>query len=280
MAALFLRFTGGKAKALTFSYDDGVEQDLQLVQIFKKYGMRATFNLNGGQFAQEGHIYPEGQVHRRMSESQVKNAYPEDVCEVACHAYKHPFLTAFSNPAPICYQIIEDRKALESLFRRRIHGMAYPFGPTNDMAVEALKACGIYYARTTVSTEKFDMPTDWLRLPATCHHKNPRLMELADRFLEMKAPHHPQMFYVWGHAYEFEDRNNWHVIENFCEKMAHKDDIWYATNMEIYTAWADYMRLETSADGDIIYNPSVRSVWVAKRQSPAFEIKPGETIYL
>lgn len=280
MAALFLRFPGGKAKALTFSYDDGVEQDLQLVQIFKKYGMRATFNLNGGQFAQEGHIYPEGQVHRRMSESQIKEAYPEDVCEVACHAYKHPFLTAFSNPAPICYQVIEDRKALENLFHRRIHGMAYPFGPTNDMAVEALKACGIYYARTTVSTEKFDMPTDWLRLPATCHHKNPRLMELADRFLEMKAPNHPQMFYVWGHAYEFEDRNNWHVIENFCEKMAHKDDIWYATNMEIYTAWADYMRLETSADGDMIYNPSVRSVWVAKRQGPAFEIKPGETIYL
>ena len=124
MAALFLRFPGGKAKALTFSYDDGVEQDLQLVQIFKKYGMRATFNLNGGQFAQEGHVYPEGQVHRRMSESQIKNAYPEDVCEVACHAYKHPFLTAFSNPAPICYQIIEDRKALESLFRRRIQGMA------------------------------------------------------------------------------------------------------------------------------------------------------------
>ena len=35
-------------KALTFSYDDGIEQDRKLVDIFNKYGMKATFNLNTG----------------------------------------------------------------------------------------------------------------------------------------------------------------------------------------------------------------------------------------
>ena len=96
----------------------------------------------------------------------------------------------------------------------------------------------------------------------------------------MKPTAFAQMFYVWGHAYEFEDQDNWHIIEQFCEKMANRDDIWYATNMEIYTAWADYMRLETSADGRMIYNPSARSVWVAQNKKPAFEIKPGETVHL
>ena len=43
---------------------------------------------------------------------------------------------------------------------------------------------GVAYARTVKSTEKFDLPTDWLRLPATCHHNNPRLMELAKKFVE------------------------------------------------------------------------------------------------
>lgn len=35
-------------KALTFSYDDGIEQDRKLVEIFNRYGMKATFNLNTG----------------------------------------------------------------------------------------------------------------------------------------------------------------------------------------------------------------------------------------
>lgn len=278
MQTMFLRFPGGKAKALTFSYDDNVEQDVQLIDIFRKHGMRATFNLNGGRFDPEGTVHPEGQIHRRMTPSQVKATYADDVCEVACHSYTHPWLTACSS-AVVCHQVIEDRKALESMFKTRVPGMAYPYGPTNDTVVDALRACGIYYARTTVSTLKFDMPTDWLRLPATCHHNEPKLMELADRFLSLTPSRFPQLFYVWGHSYEFERDNNWHVIEDFCDKMADKEDIWYATNIEIYTAWADYMRLETSADGSMIFNPNCRSVWIADNSNQVYEIKPGETLY-
>ena len=60
-----------------------------------------------------------------------------------------------------------------------IRGMAYPYGATSDSVVAALKQCGIAYARTTISTEQFAIPVDWLRLPTTCHHSNPRLMDLA-----------------------------------------------------------------------------------------------------
>ena len=38
----------GKLKAVTFSYDDGVMMDKRLVEIFNRYGMKATFNLNSG----------------------------------------------------------------------------------------------------------------------------------------------------------------------------------------------------------------------------------------
>ena len=280
MANVFLRFPGGKSKVLTFSYDDGVQQDIRLIEIFRKHGMKGTFNLNGGCFPPEGTVFPKGRVHRRLTAQEAMVSYPEDVCEVACHSYTHPHLTGFQASAPVAIEILEDRKALESMFARPIHGMAYPFGPTNDMGVDVLKMCDIYYARTTVSTEKFDMPTDWLRLPATCHHKNPRLMELADTFLAAAPVTQPMMFYVWGHAYEFEEKDNWQVIEDFCDKMAHKDDIWYATNMEIYNAWSDYMRLETSADGRMIHNPSARSVWVAQKNKAPFEIQPGQTVCL
>ena len=36
---MFMRFPGGLVKALTFSYDDGVEQDIRLVEILNKYGI-------------------------------------------------------------------------------------------------------------------------------------------------------------------------------------------------------------------------------------------------
>ena len=35
----WMRFPGFKGKALTLSYDDGVVQDIRLVEIMKKYGM-------------------------------------------------------------------------------------------------------------------------------------------------------------------------------------------------------------------------------------------------
>ena len=86
------------------------------------------------------------------------------------------------------------------------------------------------------------------------------------------------MFYLWGHTYEFDNDNNWNVIEAFVEKMKGHDDIWYATNMEIYQAWNDFKNLEFSADGGNIYNPSLRSVWIANYKGEVLEIKSGESI--
>lgn len=34
----------GKRKAVTFSYDDGVEQDKRLVELFARYQVKGTFN--------------------------------------------------------------------------------------------------------------------------------------------------------------------------------------------------------------------------------------------
>lgn len=267
----YMRFPGGKGKALTFSYDDGVKEDIRLIDIFRKNGMKGTFNLNSGKFGMLGLKHP------RLSVEEASQVYTEDICEVACHGVCHPCLTA-CDTASACTEVIDDRKNLEQIFGKQVHGMAYPYGKYNDAVVSILKNAGIYYSRTTICTQKFNLPDDWLRMPATCHHKDPGLMDLADKFLALTVRFDPKVFYVWGHAYEFEDMNNWDVIENFCEKMANKNDIWYATNMEIYNAWADYQRLERSVDGTVIFNPNARSVWVGDNNGNSWEIKPGETI--
>ena len=46
MIYMLLRYPGGKRKAVTFSYDDGVMQDIRLAELFAKYGLKATFNFN------------------------------------------------------------------------------------------------------------------------------------------------------------------------------------------------------------------------------------------
>ena len=53
MSRMYLRFPKGKSLAVTLSYDDGVKQDRQLIEIMKKNGLKGTFNLNSGLFAPE-----------------------------------------------------------------------------------------------------------------------------------------------------------------------------------------------------------------------------------
>ena len=269
MVSRFLRFPGGKCKALTLSYDDGVVEDLRMVEILKKHGIKGTFNINANLIG----------TTRRLTKEQILNAYPTDMFEVACHGYTHPWLDQ-CDAANATAEVMEDRRALEEIFGRPIQGMAYPMGTFTDETVSVLKNCGIRYCRTTVSTEDFRMPTDWLRMSATCHHKNPRLMELADKFLAAAPYALPKLFYLWGHTYEFADNDNWYIIEQFAEKMGGHDDVFYGTNMEIYNAWLDFTRLESTADGHIIYNPNVRTVWFADKGSNVYEVKPGETVEL
>ena len=47
-----------------------------------------------------------------------------------------------------------------------------------------------------------------------------------------------------------------------CEKLAGKEDIWYANNIEIYDYIMALRALEFSADRSMVYNPTATDVWV------------------
>lgn len=276
---IYMRYPGGVAKALTLSYDDGVQQDKRLVDIINAHGLKCTFNINSGCYAEEGTEYPEGTIHRRMTRRECLELYKNSGHEVAVHSLTHPFLEKLS-PARVSYEVLKDRENLEKEFGGIVRGMAYPMGTFSDDVVEAIKNCGIAYSRTTVSTERFSVPTDWLRMPATCHHRNPRLMELAQKFTEAKMQKkHPTLFYLWGHSYEFEDNNNWNIIEEFAEYMGGRDDIWYATNIEIYEYVEAYRSLVFSADGGVIMNPTATTLYF-EHDFKLRVIAPGETVTL
>lgn len=256
-------FPNGKRKALTFSYDDGVEQDIRLMELFNQYNLKCTFNLNGFHLDAEEREYEEGRIHRPLARRRAKETYGGKVGrnhEIALHSYSHPHLESLEYERCV-FEITHDREVLESIFERSITGSAYPFGTYNDTVVDVLDKCGVKYARTVESTHNFNIPTDWLRMPATCHHNDPALFPLADKFIN-GAPDTPWLFYVWGHSYEFEAHGNWDRIEKFCELIANHNDVWYATNGEIYDYIKAYESLEISPDGESVINPSSIPVWI------------------
>ena len=53
-------FPGGKQKAFTMSYDDGVTQDERLIAYMNQYGIKGTFNLNAGLMGDNDRIVRDG----------------------------------------------------------------------------------------------------------------------------------------------------------------------------------------------------------------------------
>lgn len=278
MKELYLRFPGGKAKVFTLSYDDGVEQDIRLLEIMKKNGLKGTFNLNSGLYAEEGQVYPPGQAHRRLSLRGALETFSDSGQEIAIHGLYHPYFTQIPEDA-LTYEIVKDRENLESQFHRLVRGCAYPFGCTNRQVEETLRRAGIVYARTVENTRRFDLPDNWLRLNPTCHHKDPMLMELGKQFADWNKNFSARFFCLWGHSFEFEADDNWKVIEEFAQYIGNRQDIWYATMLEICDYVNAFRQLRFSYDRRIVENPTSTQLWYYQDES-VVKIEPGQRLIL
>lgn len=251
---LFLRFPEFKTKAVTLSFDDGRPEDRKMVEVLNKYDIKCTFNLCSG--AIEG---DENRVQFEEFEGLYKGH------EIASHTYTHPHLENL-DLGGIAYQIVKDRETLEEKTGKIIEGFAYPYGLTEtEGMIECIKNCGIKYGRTTKSTYNFSLPADYLRLNPTCWQGDNRIFELAEKFLSPDDTEHPwrispRLFYIWGHSYEY--KNDWERLEKICEAVGKKENVWYATNMEIIDYLSAFKRLRRSANGRIVYNPTDKDIYV------------------
>lgn len=282
MGYRFLRFPGGKAKAVTLSYDDGCTADIKLAEVLDKYGIKCTFNLNSTRVLAGKDLTVED-ANRLMANGH----------EVAVHGRSHKACGIVS-PAEGIRDVLTCREELEKAFGRIIRGMAYPDTGITHFANGAdyakvknyLTDLGIVYSRTLGGdNDSFTLPTDWHAWMPTAHHSNPEIMTFIDKFLALDnqtcycAMRHPRLFYMWGHAYEFDCNDNWDLLDKICEKLAGHDDIWYATNIGIYDYVAAYNSLLWSADHSIVYNPTLYDVYFNITDHD-YCVKSGETIYI
>ena len=216
----------GKLKAISFSYNDGVTQDIRLVDLFDMYGLKATFNLNSERTG----------TGSRISANKIAETYRNH--EVAVHTLTHPSLINLDNDE-IVRQVEQDRINLEKLVGYPVRGMAYPYGSgaVNERVLGVIKnKTKILYARAADSTYNFELQTDLLNFKPTIYQcERDKIFELAYEFLELK-PDYPKLFYIWGHAYEFDKECygiSWEQMEEFCKLISGRDDIFYGTNKEV-----------------------------------------------
>lgn len=228
----------GKKKAITFSYDDGVTQDRRLIEIFDRYGLKGTFNLNSGFLGDPGELLREGVTvsHNKVRPEDVRYIYEGH--EVAVHTLTHPFLPGIEDDDEIVRQVEEDRIRLSELVGYEVRGMAYPCGgPNNDERTARIlrERTGVRYARALETTGSFKPWGDLYRFRGTVYHHGEweRMLALGEEFLAAEADE-PMLFYIWGHAYEFDIYpERWAQFEEFCRRISGKADVFYGTNAEV-----------------------------------------------
>ena len=226
-----------------------------------------------------------------MSKGDIAQLYAGH--EIALHSHTHPF-TAYIPNEKIVEEVMENRKVLERLAGYVINGMSYPNGSYDDNVIGVFRQCGVVYSRTTLATGKFDLPEDFMKWHSTCHysripqkwsltspqHSHTALLEKAKEFLEYpEGAKYMPLLYVWGHSHDFENDNTWDVIENFCEYVSMAKNVWFATNIEIYTYITAVRGWKFSAHCSMVYNPSAISVWIGVDNKPT-EIGSGKTVFL
>ena len=269
--AIYPIFPGGKRKAFTMSYDDAWPEDRPLIELMNRYGIKGTFNVNSGE--------------KKFTDiPDPRELYAGH--EVAVHALTHAYLERVA-PQTATYEIIKDRENLERVFGGSIRGFAYPYTAYNSETPQILKNCGIAYARTANCTGKLTMPSDWLLWHPTCDHKDKNMMKYCERFLSTNLSFNQcSLFYVYGHAFELNWDDNWERIEELFKAVGGRDDVWYATNIEICDYVTAFKSLIMSVDGNYIYNPTVTTLSLIYsdcdfiNSAITLELGPGEHVYL
>jgi hypothetical protein len=190
-------------------------------------------------------------------------------------------------PATATYEIIKDRENLERVFGGSIRGLAYPYTAYNAATPEILRSCGIAYARTANCTGKLTMPSDWYLWHPTCDHGDKNMPLYCERFLStLPAFNQCALFFVYGHSFDLTRDARWPKIEELFQTVGGRDDVWYATNIEICDYIAAFKQLIMSADGNYIYNPTVTTLSLIYsdrdfiNSAITLELKPGEHVYL
>ncbi|OIQ30910.1 MAG: hypothetical protein BM564_01475 [Bacteroidetes bacterium MedPE-SWsnd-G2] len=273
----FVDFTypEGKTKALVLSYDDGTIQDIELTELFDKHNLIGTFNLNS-KYLGVTRAWPQ-----QNGDTIYQRYAPKDSLliiyknhEIAAHGALHKTFTEITTEE-VLEEINTDLNILEKLTNRKIVSLAYPFGNTNDSIAELIASTGIKNGRTVEDTHNFSFPNNYMIWHPTCHDS--KALDYLDSYMELNKQE-LSVFYVWGHSWEFGNKERWDNMVKFCEEIGNTTDIWSIGHGELTNYLIAIEKVKV--DEQNIINPSDNlPIWI-NLSNGIKKLEPGEFISL
>lgn len=266
-------YPNGNHKALIMSYDDGLDDDIALAQLFDRYGIIGTFNLNSGLLDTRA-IWNEGKpneiLQTYLSKDTLVHVFKNH--EIAVHGTYHKALVDLSDKE-ILEEINVDIENLTILSDRKISSMAYAFGSTNDHVAEVIGTTPLTNARTVKSSYNFDLPENYYLWSPTCHDSE--ALEYLEAYICLDSPS-LSLFYVWGHSWELRDTLRNQNILKFCNKIGDRDDIWYTGAGNFADYHASLKALEIGPQQ--IVNPEGNGVVYYREKGQLKSLDPGQRL--
>lgn len=267
MAEIRKLFPKGKAKAFVLSYDDGVEEDIEFVNLIEKYNLKGSFNLNfrlmENQFEWK---HPSGKTIKRLSLQTAAQLYKNH--EVASHTLTHPNLENLKENE-ILLEMTQDKESLESLFKRKVKGFALPFSFYSPLIKECVKKTGFEYGRISEESLSFEPGKDFFAWKPSIFHLDNRLETFVNSFLENATE--LSICTIAGHSYDLEIENKWGLLENIFKKINNNENILSMTMAE-NTAYLKAME-KCSITKEKITNNSPIALWF-EIEGTIFSIPP------
>ena len=248
-------YPNGKPKAFNITYDDGVEQDVRFVELLNSYGLKGTFNLNSRLMEEEFQWQHEkGLTIKRLPPETVRLLYEGH--EVASHSLTHPYMHGL-NEGAVMYELGQDKKNLQQLFKREISGFAVPFDYYSELIARCAKNCGFEYARHSQSSYSYRPPEDYFWWTAGVFHLNPGFMSFVEGFFE--TDEELALCQIVGHSYDLDAEDMWETMEHILKRAAEDESIAPMTNLEL-VRYLKAMRAADIWDG-FIQNNSGMELW-------------------
>ena len=203
-------------KKFVFAIDDGTVFDPKVIEIFNRYGISATFNLNSGL---QGFVWFKDHLEvRRLRLEENKSIY--DGHEVASHSLTHPYLTSLSDE-DVYREVKEDIDNLRSIFHCDIQTFSFPFDSFDERAINIIKNLGITHVILPVIDDSFHYPVDTFHIKVTSWDIDDALKKV-QRFIEDEQA---ELFIYLSHSYDYEYGNSYEKLEALCKIVSENKDI-------------------------------------------------------
>lgn len=211
-------------------WDDGVLNDIKLTDLLRKYGAKATFNLNPAlHYAKER--FHSGWKYKdyspgKLAWNEVTSVY--EGFDVASHTMCH-CNAGMVDDKVFFAEAVMAKDILEDLFQKECTGFAWPCGKYTEKTADMLLEAGFTYGRTVETTERVSGFAHPMTLHSSCHFMSPDFWNAFE-----KAKTTDGIFYFWGHSYEMmDDPELWGEFENKLRRLAADNEVEWIPTTEL-----------------------------------------------